>query len=146
LFKPITLRVYLLRAREAGICPEDILDGSGTAWSDIEALKPLDMDIIAGLFDYLARRTPPDFAIKCGYACKIRDFGIVGFTMMSMPTLREAFQYLNRYCRLVGHPLLNLMSERGDQWFMEFVPARILSSEAMRFCQEVSMAALEPVI
>ncbi|MCJ2189105.1 AraC family transcriptional regulator [Novosphingobium beihaiensis] len=145
-FKPVTLRVYLQRALEMGLSPHEILHGSGTSWADIEALRPMDLDQIAGLFDCLARRTPRDFAIQCGLACKIRDFGIVGFSMMSMPTLRDAFEYLNRYCRLVGHPLINTMSESGDKWCMQFVPCRIMSAEALRFCQEISIAALGPVI
>lgn len=145
-FKPVTLRVYLQRAQSMGISPDDILQGSGTTWGDIEALCPMELDQIAAIFDYLARRTPADFAIQCGLACRIRDFGIVGFSMMSLPTLRDAFEYLNRYCRLVGHPLVNTMSEDGDKWCMQFVPCRIMTADALRFCQEISIAALGPVI
>lgn len=145
-FKPITLRVYLHRALEMGMSPDEILEGTGTSLRDIDALVPMEIERIIALFDVLARRTPADFAIQCGLACKIRDFGIVGFSMMSMPTLRDAFEYLNRYCRLVGHPLINVMREEGDQWSMQFVPCRIMTADALRFCQEISIAALGPVI
>lgn len=146
MFKPTTLRVYLLRARDAGLEPDQILQGSGLSWSDIDSLQTLDLDTIAGLFRHFARRVPPDFAIQCGYHCSIRDFGIVGFSMMSMSTLREAFEYWTRYSLLSGHPLVSTISEDGDQWTMSFVPRRIMSAEALRFCLEVSISALEPVI
>jgi AraC-like DNA-binding protein len=145
-FKPSKLRAYLVRAREVGLCPEEILEGSGTRWSDIEALRPLDLDVIAKLFDLVARRTPPGFAVRCGSVSRVRDFGIVGFAMMSMPTLRAAFDHWNRYCLVAGHPLVTTLSEDGDQWCMQFVPRGFMSEEARRFCIEASLAALEPVI
>ncbi len=146
MFKPTTLRVYLLRAREAGYDPAQILEGSGVSWAEVDALRTFDLDTNAGLFGYLGRRTPPDFAMNCGYACSIRDFGIVGFSMMSMPTLREAFEYWTRYSLLAGHPLVSTLAEDGDHWTMQFVPRRIMSADALRFCLEVSISALEPVI
>lgn len=146
MFKPTTIRVYLLRAIDSGLNPDQILEGSGVSWSDIDALKPLELDKIAELFGYLARRTPPDFAMTCGDAISIRDFGIVGFTMMSMPTLRDAFQCWTRYALLAGHPLISTITEEGDEWCMNFVPRRLMSSESLRFCMEVSIAGLEPVI
>ncbi|QIB66833.1 helix-turn-helix domain-containing protein [Kineobactrum salinum] len=145
-FKPTTLRVYLLRAREAGFDPDEILRGSGVTWNDVDSLKPFELDTIADLFHYIARATPPDFAMKCGYACSIRDFGIVGFSMMSMPSLRDAFEYYTRYSLLAGHPLVSTVVEDGNQWKMHFVPRRIMSTEALRFCLEVSIAGMEPVI
>lgn len=146
MFKPTTLRVYLLRARELGLNPDDLLKGSGVSWSQIDSLQTFDLDQIAALFDTFARRTTADFAMKCGHACSIRDFGIVGFSMMSMSTLREAFEYWTRYSLLAGHPLVCTLSEEGDHWSMNFVPRRIMSAEALRFCAEVSIAAIEPVI
>ncbi len=146
MFKPSKLRAYLLRAGEAGLCPEGILEGSGTSWSDIESLQPMDLDEMGRLFDFVARRTPRDFALKCGHISHVRDFGIVGFAMMSLPTLREAFDHWNRYCLVAGHPLVTSVSEDGDQWRMEFVPRRLMSAEAQRFCIEASLAALEPII
>ena len=146
MFKPSKLRAYLIRARDAGMSPDDILKGSGVQWSDIESLQSFDLDTIAGLFDFLARRTPPGFAVACGRVSKVRDFGIVGFSMMSMPTLRDAFEHWNRYCLVAGHPLVTTISEEGDEWSMHFVPRRIMSAMALRFCIEASMAALEPII
>jgi AraC-like DNA-binding protein len=145
-FKPTALRVYLLRAIEANYDPDEILAGSGTRWSEIESLKAFDLDTIAGLFDYLARRTEPEFAMRCGQACKIRDFGVMGFAMMSMPTLRDAFHYWTRYSLLSGPPLLSTISEDGDQWGMHFTPRRAMSAEGLRFCIEVNIAAIVPVI
>ncbi|MDE2410274.1 MAG: AraC family transcriptional regulator ligand-binding domain-containing protein [Sphingomonadales bacterium] len=146
MFKPTTLRAYLLRAGAAGIAPEEILDGSGITWADIEGQRPLDLPVIAALFDSLATRTPQGFSLQCGGSVQIRDFGIVGFAMMSMPTLRDAFECLNRYCQLLGHPLINRLTEAGAYWHMEFVPREIMSDAAMRFCAEISIAAVEPVI
>ena len=145
-FKPTALRAYLLRAIEANYDPDRILAGSGTRWREIEALKSFDLDTVASLFDYLARRTAPDFAMHCGYACKIRDFGVLGFAMMSMPTLRDAFQYWTRYSILSGPPLISTVIEEGDHWCMQFTPRRAMSVEGLRFCIEVNIAALAPVI
>ena len=146
MFKPSKLRAYLLRAKEAGLSPEAILEGSGTSWPEIEALHPFDLDVMADLFDYVAHRTPEGFAIRCGHASKVRDFGIVGFSMMSMPTLRAAFEHWNRYCLVAGHPLVTTVVEEGDQWQMHFEPRRLMTADAERFCIEASIAAMEPII
>src|ERR1700761_143377 len=146
MFRPSKLRTHLLQAQEVGFHPEEILDGSGVSWSDIESLQPLDLDTIAGLFDYLARRTPADFAIRAGTTSKVRNYGIVGFATMSMPTLRDAFEHWSRYYLVSGDPIITTVSEQGDEWRMHFEPRRPMSTEALRFCIETSVAALEPVI
>jgi AraC-like DNA-binding protein len=146
MFRPSKLRTHLLQAQEAGLRPEAILDGSGISWGDIESLQPLDLDTIAGLFDYLARRTPPGFAIRAGHTSKVRNYGIVGFATMSMPTLRDAFQHWSRYYLVSGDPIITSVSEQGDEWRMHFEPRCRMSAQAQRFCIETSVAALEPVI
>ena len=90
MFRPSKLRTHLVQAQEAGYHPDEILEGSGVSWSEVESLQPLDLETIAGLFDYLARHTPPGFAIRAGYRSKVRNYGIVGFGTMSMPTLIAA--------------------------------------------------------
>jgi AraC-like DNA-binding protein len=145
-FKPSKLRTYLLLAQDAGLSPEDILDGSGANWDDVEALKPLDLESIADLFDYLAFRTPPGFAITSAFSSKVRNYGIVGFATMSMPTLREALQHWSRYCVIAGDPLITTITETGDEWQMTLAPRLFLSAEAKRYCLEAAVAALEPVI
>jgi len=146
MFRPSKLRTHLLQAQDAGYCPDEILEGSGIGWSEIESLQPLDLDTIAGLFDYLARRTPPGFAIRAGYTSKVRNYGIVGFATMSMPTLRHAFEHWSRYYLVSGDPIITSISEQGDEWRMHFEPRCRMSAEAQRFCIETSVAALEPVI
>jgi AraC-like DNA-binding protein len=146
MFRPSKLRTHLLQAQEAGCSPHEILDGSGVSWSDIDSLQPLDLDTIAGLFDYLARRTPPGFAIRAGYTSKVRNYGIVGFATMSMPTLRHAFEHWSRYYLVSGDPIITSISEHGDEWRMHFEPRCRMSQAAQRFCIETSVAALEPVI
>lgn len=146
MFKPSKLRTYLMLAHDAGLCADAILDGSGTSWADIEALCPLDLDTIADLFDYLALRTPPGFAISSAYASKVRNYGIVGFATMSMPTLRDALQHWSRYCLVAGDPLLTRIVEEGDEWRMEIETRLFMSGEAQRYCLEAAVAAIEPVI
>ncbi len=146
MFRPSKLRTHLLQAQEAGHCPHEILEGSGISWGDIESLQPLDLDTIAGLFDYLARRTPPGFAIRAGSTSKVRNYGIVGFATMSMPTLRDAFEHWSRYYLVSGDPIITSVSEHGDEWRMHFEPRCRMSAQAQRFCIETSVAALEPVI
>jgi AraC-like DNA-binding protein len=146
MFRPSKLRTHLLQAQEAGYHPEEILEGSGIGWSDIESLQPLDLDTIAGLFDYLARRTPADFAIRAGKTSKVRNYGIVGFATMSMPTLRDAFEHWSRYYLVSGDPIITTVSEQGDEWRMSFEPRCRMSAKALRFCIETSVTALEPVI
>jgi AraC-like DNA-binding protein len=146
MFRPSKLRTHLLQAQEAGYHPDEILDGSGISWSEIESLQPFDLDTIASLFDYLARRTPPGFAIRAGYMSKVRNYGIVGFATMSMPTLRDAFGHWSRYYLVSGDPIITTVSEQGDEWRMQFEPRCRMSAEAQRFCIETSVAALEPVI
>lgn len=146
MFKPSKLRAYLHRAQEAGLDPAAILDGSGVSWAEVEALRPLDLDTMAGLFDYLARRTPPGFAIRSGSDSKAADFGIVGFSMMSMKTMRAAFEHWNRYCLVAGHPLVTTITESGDEWCMHFESRRIMTVDALRFCIEASITATEAII
>lgn len=146
MFRPSKFRTHLVQAKEAGFNPEEILEGSGVSWREIESLQPLDLDTIATLFDYLARRTPPDFAIQAGRTSKVRNYGIVGFATMSMPTLRHAFEHWSRYYLVSGDPIVTSISEEGEAWRMHFEPRCRMSKEAQRFCIETSIAALEPVI
>ena len=146
MFRPAKLRTHLLQAQEAGYCPDEILDGSGISWNDIESLRPLDLETIATLFDYLARRTPTDFAVKAGYTSKIRNYGIVGFATMSMLSLRNAFEHWSRYYLVSGDPIMTSVSEQGDEWQMHFEPRCRMTPAALRFCIETSIAAVEPVI
>jgi AraC-like DNA-binding protein len=146
MFRPSKLRTHLVQAQEAGYHPDEILEGSGVSWSEVESLQPLDLETIAGLFDYLARRTPPGFAIRAGYHSKVRNYGIVGFGTMSMPTLRDAFGHWSRYFLVSGDPLITSVTEQGDAWRMHFEPRCPMTPEALRFCIETSVSALEPVI
>ena len=146
MFKPSKLRTYLMLAQDAGLCPDEILKGSGVSWADIESLKPFDLSEIATLFEYLADRTPHDFAIRSGYSSKVRNYGIVGFATMSMPTLRDALQHWSRYCLIAGDPLVTRIVENGDEWQMVFEPRLPMSPKARRYCIEAAVAAVEPVI
>jgi AraC-like DNA-binding protein len=145
-FKPSKLRAYLLRAREHGIPPETILEGGGVSWDEIENLAPLDLDRMSVLFDLLATRTPPGFSIQCGRTCKVGEYGIVGFSMMSMPTLRAAMDQWNRYCLVAGHPIITSTRENGSEWEMHFQLRRSMSPAAERFCIEAAMVGLEATI
>jgi AraC-like DNA-binding protein len=133
-------------ARDAGIPPEDILDGSATTWDDIDALEPVDLDSIIDLFDRLAAGTPPGFAIRSANASKVRSYGLVGFATMSMPTLRQAFQHWSRYCLIGGDPVVTTIVEEGDTWRMLVKPRVRMSARAERYCLEAAIAAIEPVI
>lgn len=147
MFKPSNkLRAYLDRACDAGIDPAQILAGSCVDGRAIDSLSSLDPDAAGELFGHLARRTPPGFALGCGGASKIIDFGVVGLAMLSVPTLREAFELWNRYSLVAGQPLVTTISESGDQWRMHFMPQRLMSADAQRFCIEASVAALGPII
>ncbi|HEX7854792.1 MAG TPA: AraC family transcriptional regulator ligand-binding domain-containing protein [Sphingobium sp.] len=146
MFKPSKLRTYLMLAEDAGLCPTEILEGSGVSWDEIASLKPLDLDTIVGLFDYLAERTPAGFAITSAYASKVRNYGIVGFATMSMPTLRDALQHWSRYCLVAGDPLITRIMEKGDQWQMSIEPRLYMPEPARRYCLEAAVAAIEPVI
>jgi AraC-like DNA-binding protein len=129
-----------------GYRPEEILDGSGVAWTEIESLQPVGLDTIARLFDFLARRTHPGFAIAAGHVSTLQIYGVVGAAAMSMPTLRAAFEHWSRYYLVSGDPIVTSISEKDDHWCMHFEPRCLMSSEARRFCIETSVAALEPVI
>ena len=146
MFAPSKLRTHLLQAQAMGYRPEQILDGSGVAWSEIEALQPVGLDTIARLFDFLARRTHPGFAIEAGHASTLQIYGVVGAATMRMPTLRAAFEHWSRYYLVSGDPIVTSISEQDDHWSMHFEPRCLMSSEARRFCIETSVAALEPVI
>lgn len=140
------LVAYLRKAQELGLSPERIVDGSGVRWEDLDALRPIDPNTTAQLFDFLARRTPPDFALMCGKASKISDFGIVGLAMASAPYLRDAFEYWGRYSVVAVQPFTTSISETATSWQMHFGPQRLMSPEAQRFCLEVSIAAHEMTI
>ena len=146
MFKPSKLRTYLMLAADAGLSPDEILEGTGVSWAEIQALTPFDLPTIANLFEHLAKRTPPGFAITSAYASKVRNYGIVGFATMSMPTLREAFHHWSRYCLIAGDPLATKIIEKGDEWQMVFETRLAMSPSARRYCLEAAVAAVEPVI
>lgn len=140
------LVAYLRKAEEIGISPERILDGSGVLWQDLNSLRPIEPAVSANLFGYLARRTPADFAIICGKASRLHDFGIVGLAMASAPTLREAFNYWATYSIAAVHPFTTSVREGTAEWEMLFGQQRLLTPEAQRFCIEASIAAHEATI
>ncbi|MCG2842017.1 AraC family transcriptional regulator [Sandaracinobacter sp. RS1-74] len=133
-------------AQDAGLCADTILEGSGASWADIESLRPFDLPEIARLFEYLADRTPQDFAIRSGYSSKVRNYGIVGFATMGMPTLRDALLHWSRYCLIAGDPLITRIVENGDEWQMIFETRLPMPLRARRYCIEAAVAAVEPVI
>ena len=120
--------------------------GSGVNWADLDALKPIDPNSSIKLFDFLARRTAPDFALLCGKESKVSDFGIVGLAMASAPYLRDAFEIWGHYNSVAAHPFTTTLTEDGDEWRMHFGPQRLMTPEAQRFCLEVSIAANEAII
>jgi AraC-like DNA-binding protein len=140
------LRAHILQAQEEGFSPEAILEGSGVSWNDVDALEPLDLETIANLFDHLSRRTPAGFAVRAGRTCKVRNYGIVGFATMSVPTLRDAFELWSRHYLVTGDVLVTSISEKGDEWRMHFEPRCRMTREAMRFAVEAAIAAVEPVV
>lgn len=87
-----------------------------------------------------------DFALACGSASKVSDFGIVGLAMASTPTLRDAFGHWTRYSLVAAQPFATSMSEAGGEWQMHFSPQRLMTPEAQRFCLEASIAAHRTVI
>lgn len=146
MFKPSKIRSYLQRLPEIGMTPEDVLSGSGISWADIDALKPLDLSVTAGLFDRLAETAPRNFAVYCGRKTRVRDFGIVGYAMMSSGTLRGALERWNRYCLVAGHPLMSETVEQGERWKFVYVPRVQMTVAALHFCIEASLSGLENVI
>ena len=146
MLRPAKFRAHILQAQEEGFSPEAILEGSGVSWNDLDALKPLDLETIANLFDHLSRHTPPGFAVRAGKTCKVRNYGIVGFATMSVPTLRDAFELWSRHFLVTGDILVTSISEKGDEWRMHFEPRCRMSSEAMRFAVEAAISAVEPVV
>ena len=146
MYKPTTLRAYALCAEEHGYKPSTVFADSPISWDDIHQLKPMSLDTTAGLFDLLARRTAPSFAIQCGKACKLSSYGVVGFAVQSMPTVRDAFECWKQYCMLAGFPLIGSISEDGDCWTYEFTQRSIMSPAALRLCIETSIAAVETVV
>lgn len=133
-------------AEEAGLSADSILEGSGVSWEEIHSLATFDLPTIARLFEFLANRTPAGFAITGGFSSKVRNYGIVGFATMSMPTLRDALQHWSRYCLIAGDPLVTRIVEQGDEWQMVFETRVAMSLAARRYCIEAAVAALEPVI
>lgn len=140
------LVAFFRKAESQGLSPEKILTGSDVRWEDLNALKPIDQNTTATLFDLLARRTPPDFALMCGKESKINDFGIVGLAMASAPFLRDAFDTWARYSVVAAQPFSTTITETADAWQMHFAPQRLMSPQAQRFCLEVSIAANEATI
>ena len=104
------------------------------------------LDRMGYLFDFLARRTPPGFALMSGKGAKARDFGLVGFAMMSMETLRAAFDHWNQYGLVAGHPLVTSITETGEEWSMHFEPRCHMTQDALRFCVEASISATVAII
>ena len=146
MIKPSELRAHLQRATQLGYAPEDLLDGSGVTWSQVDALEPLSYETISDAFDLLAKRTPDGFAVRCGGMSSVQDFGIVSNAMGSKPTLREAFKHWMRYSLIAGPPLITTMHEQGDQWWMRLTPRHALTTRALRFCVEASVSAIERII
>jgi AraC-like DNA-binding protein len=91
------------------------------------------------LFDALAEGERPDIAFhmrtSASMACE--DFGTVGLTMRSAPTLRRAIERLDRYARLFNpYSLFAFSEDENEGWWTNTRPA---ASDGARLSNEAAL-------
>lgn len=138
--KPVKLRADLLYLAKIGREPDEVLEGTGVAFEQIDALRPMAPARIAELYDVLAGRLPDDFAIRCGLATRYQYMGLLGYRLQNSGSIRELLETWNRYSIVIGYPLSSSLEVTGECWSLVFRPRLSLTPRALRFCMETSMA------
>jgi AraC-like DNA-binding protein len=89
--------------RESGLNPSEIKDPDGR----------IAHDKMVALWETLIRKKPGRaLGVRLGYTVKVRDLGLVGYTMLYSRTLMQAVHRMARYSRVLNESL-HLMLKRG---------------------------------
>ena len=144
--KPAKLRGHLLYLEEVGGSPDSVLAGSDVSFASVRALEPISTAKMAELFDLLARRTPVDFAIRCGQATRFQYMGMLAYRLLNCETLRQVLETWSRYSVVIGYPLQSELRLSRGRWLLEFRPRYAMSEAALRFCMESTVAGTPAAI
>ena len=100
---------------------------------------PVDVQQHHALFEALAEGERPDISIHMRTSASMRceDFGPLGLTMRSAPTLRGALERLDRYARLFNrYSLFGFAEAGGECWWSNARPAH---SDGARLSNEAAL-------
>ncbi|MBS7670650.1 AraC family transcriptional regulator [Croceicoccus gelatinilyticus] len=94
------------------------------------------------LFEALAQTEQPDisFHMRTSGSMRLEDFGLLGLTMRSAPTLRRSIERLDRYARLFNPYSVFAFAEHGtDGWWTN---TRTVATEGGRLSNEAALGTL----
>ncbi len=110
-------RLILATAAKAGIAPEHILSAAGITGSVLEdADARVPYSAIERAWDEAVRRTGDEaFALRAAENVTHDAFRVLEYLVRSSDTLRNAFQQIERYYRLVHDSVTVKLVEGGDE-------------------------------
>jgi len=141
-------RLTLEVADEHGVSVDDCLAGTGLRASDLDdASAEIEVDqeltVVRNVLATLGR--PPDLARQIGQRVNLGSLGILGFAILSSPTVRHAITVAMRYAALTP-TFLNLAMKEHDGWVTLTADAGDAPPDLRDFFLERDVAAFGAVI
>lgn len=128
---------------ENGIDPHPFLESIGIPTARLTAPEGLltaeDLErLVAGVIAYGNR---PDIPLQLGRRIRLRNHSLVGFAVVSSPSVDYALRLVMRFFRLI-FPAFRMRYERGDDISsISYTPTMPMSHECLKFHIEVIAAA-----
>ena len=149
-------RVLIEEAERLGADRADVLRDSGlTERAIADPDRRIPTSWTADVWMAIVRLLPgPDTGVRMGASRALRDYGLVGYTMLHSPTLADAFGRLLRYSRIVDD-FIRLDLEDGDDTLrLRFArqpildalrqPAEYLASRMVATARELTASEIVP--
>ncbi len=110
-FSPVKLAAAVDALEEAGIAPDQLLEGLGISRNDL--LDPDFLTSSAQLYEALRRGAQwckqPGIGLRIGLRLRVTGYGMYGYALLCAPTMRAGLELAMRYHAL-ANPLLPLRS------------------------------------
>jgi AraC-like DNA-binding protein len=107
--------LMLARAKELGVDEGELLRAAGLTEPELsDPDARVELSKLWGLWRALIERSDdPHLGLNMGSRARVKDLGLVGYTMSNSNTLREALQRLGRYSHIISEAL-EIRFEPGD--------------------------------
>ena len=140
---PATARLLTLLGIERGVPAATCLRGTGLRLEDLErpeqhVTAEQELTVVGNLLDALG--DPPGLGLEAGARYHLTTLGMLGFAVISIPTLREAIEFAMRYADLSITHTRVILRDEGELFSLLLDPSTV-AVRLRRFLVERDLAA-----
>jgi AraC-like DNA-binding protein len=141
------INAFLREADRRGLNPEHLLRTCGVSLAHFRGRKrnETDFENVRRALTALASAVPSDFAATLGSRWSFKNFGIVGYGLL---TYRQFGPFVDRWIRCIDFIGLALLFDSvvdRDEWHLMMAPREPLPDSALKLCVEEACAQVFPV-